>query len=127
MAREQERIAQQVAAARDKEEKDASEKEERVMIRERLRPEIDEWCAGKKDNIRSLLCTMDKVMWEGSGWKSPSVVDIMEAARVRKWYMKANLVVHPDKVKQKNGSLEQLTRAEMIFDVLKHAWGMFQA
>lgn len=127
MAREQERIAQQVAAARDKEEKDASEKEARVMIRERLRPEIDEWCAGKKDNIRSLLCTMDKVMWEGSGWKSPSVVDVMEAASVRKWYMKANLVVHPDKVKQKNGSLEQLTRAEMIFDVLKHAWGMFQA
>lgn len=126
IAREQERIAQQVTAARNKEEKDASEKEERVMIRERLRPEIDEWCAGKKDNIRSLLCTMDKVMWEGSGWKSPSVVDVMETPSVRKWYMKANLVVHPDKVKQKNGSLEELSRAEMIFDVLKHSWGMFQ-
>jgi len=39
--------------------------------------------------------------------------------------MKANLVVHPDKVKQNHGTLEQLTRAEMIFDVLKHAWGKF--
>jgi len=50
----------------------------------------------------------------------------MEPGQVRKWYMKANLVVHPDKVKQRHGSLEELARAEMIFDALKSAWGKFQ-
>lgn len=125
LARKQQRVDEVVASARDQASRDASEKEEKVGIRERLRPEIDAWTSNKKDNIRSLLCTMDSVIWSGAPWKSPSVVDVMEPSQVRKWYMKANLVVHPDKVKQSHGSLEQLTRAEMIFDALKHAWGKF--
>lgn len=125
LAREQQRVDEQVANMRDAEARETSEKEEKVIIRSRIRPEIDAWCAGKKDNIRSLLCTMDKVMWEGSRWKSPSVADVIEPPSVRKWYMKANLVVHPDKVKQSHGALEQLVRAEMIFDVLQHAWAKF--
>ena len=126
LAREQKRVDDKVAMARDQATRDASEKQEKVVIREQLRSEIDAWTSNKKDNIRSLLCTMDTVMWSGSTWKSPTVVDVMEPAQVRKWYMKANLVVHPDKVKQSHGSLEQLARAEMIFDVLKSAWGKFQ-
>ena len=125
IAREEQRVKEQVANMRDAEARETSEKEEKVLIRNKLRPEIDAWSAGKKDNIRSLLCTMDKVMWEGSTWKSPSVADVIEPPKVRKWYMKANLVVHPDKVKQNHGTLEQLTRAEMIFDVLQHAWAKF--
>ena len=125
LARKQKRVDEVVASARDQASRDASEQEEKVAIRERLRPEIDAWTQNKKDNIRSLLCTMDSVVWSGAPWKSPSVVDVMEPGQVRKWYMKANLVVHPDKVKQSHGSLEQLTRAEMIFDVLKYAWGKF--
>lgn len=126
MAREQKRVDEKVASARDQASRDAAEKQEKVAIRERLRPEIDAWTSNKKDNIRSLLCTMDAVMWSKSNWTSPSVVDVMEPGQVRKWYMKANLVVHPDKVKQRHGSLEELARAEMIFDALKSAWGKFQ-
>jgi hypothetical protein len=42
-------------------------------------------------------------------------------------YMKANLVVHPDKVKQKGGSLEQVATADAVFHVLKSAWAKFDA
>ena len=48
-------------------------------------------------------------------------------AQVKRFYMKANLVVHPDKVKQKGGTLEQVATADMVFDVLKAAWGKFDA
>jgi hypothetical protein len=41
-------------------------------------------------------------------------------------WMKANLIVHPDKVRQKNGSDEQVALADMIFDVLKEAWSCFK-
>jgi hypothetical protein len=41
--------------------------------------------------------------------------------------MKANLVVHPDKVKQKGGSLEQVTTADMVFHILNKAWIKFDA
>ena len=46
--------------------------------------------------------------------------------QVKRIYMKANLIVHPDKVKQKGGTLEQITIADMVFDVLKMAWGKFE-
>ncbi len=41
--------------------------------------------------------------------------------------MKANLVVHPDKVRQKGGDVEAVARADMVFDILKAAWGKFEA
>jgi hypothetical protein len=40
--------------------------------------------------------------------------------------MKANLLVHPDKVRQRAGSDEQVAVADMIFDALKEAWGQFK-
>ena len=40
--------------------------------------------------------------------------------------MKANLLVHPDKVRQKNGTPEQVAIADMVFDVLKDAWITFK-
>ena len=46
---------------------------------------------------------------------------------MKRVYMRANLVVHPDKVKQKGGTVEQLVIADLVFDVLKTAWGRFEA
>jgi hypothetical protein len=46
--------------------------------------------------------------------------------QVRKAWMKANLLVHPDKVRQRNGGDEQVAIADMIFDALKEAWGQFR-
>jgi hypothetical protein len=48
------------------------------------------------------------------------------ALQVRKAWMKANLLVHPDKVRQRNGGDEQVAIADMIFDALKEAWGQFR-
>lgn len=80
-----------------------------------------------QDNIRALLSTMHTVLWEGCTWKQPGLGDMVEPAKVKKIYMRANLVVHPDKVKQKGGTVEQLVIADIVFDVLKTAWGRFEA
>ena len=47
--------------------------------------------------------------------------------QIKKVYMRANLLVHPDKVRQKNGGPEQVAIADMVFDVLKDAWNIFTA
>lgn len=52
--------------------------------------------------------------------------DLLEPGQVKKVYMKANLLVHPDKVRQKFGTAEQVAIADMLFDVLKDAWQIFQ-
>lgn len=51
-----------------------------------------------QDNIRALLSTLHTVLWEGSGWNPPNMTDLVETNKVKKQYMKANLIVHPDKV-----------------------------
>lgn len=85
-------------------------------------------CAqGKDGNIRALLSSLDTVLWENSGWKKPAMTDLLEPQRVKRAYMKANLVVHPDKVKQKGGTVEQIVIADIAFDALKGAWAKFEA
>ena len=51
-----------------------------------------------QDNIRALLSTLHTVLWEGSGWNPPGMTDLVETGKVKKQYMKANLIIHPDKV-----------------------------
>jgi hypothetical protein len=127
IAEKHERMKQQLAEKRAREEAEDAEKAGKVAFRDTLKPKIDAWAANKKDNIRALLSTVHTVLWEDSGWTAPSIADMVDPAKVKKWYMKANLVVHPDKVKQKGGTLEQVATADMVFDVLKGAWGKFEA
>lgn len=79
-----------------------------------------------QENIRALLSTLHTVLWENSGWVPPGMTDLVEPSKVKRCYMKANLVVHPDKVKQKGGSVEQIVIADMAFDTLKTAWSKFE-
>lgn len=67
-----------------------------------------EGCGDVQDNIRALLASLDTVLWEGSGWTKPGMADLVDKSRVKKAYMRANLIVHPDKVAQKGGSIEQV-------------------
>ncbi|GAB4822669.1 hypothetical protein N2152v2_009715 [Parachlorella kessleri] len=121
------RMQQQLAEKRAREQAEDAEKAGKVELRDTLRPKIDAWAAGKKDNIRALLSSLHTVLWEGSGWTAPNMSDMLDNHKVKRIYMKANLIVHPDKVKQKGGTLEQITIADMVFDVLKMAWGKFEA
>ena len=56
-----------------------------------------------QDNIRALLSTVHTVLWEGSGWTPPGMTDLVEAGKVKRQYMKVNLIIHPDKVSNWEG------------------------
>ncbi len=74
-------------------------------------------------NIRALLSTLHAVLWEGSFWKQPELLDLLEPDRVKKSYHKAMRVLHPDKVQ---GSLEQVVMAGMVVAALNDAWTKFE-
>ncbi|NWT48674.1 GAK kinase, partial [Chroicocephalus maculipennis] len=60
---------------------------------------ILEWIEGKERNIRALISTLHTVLWEGENkWKPVSIADLVTPEQVKKYYRKAVLVVHPDKV-----------------------------
>lgn len=123
-----ERHAKMKAALQDKLAKDEEEsrkREAQVTLKEQYKEIILQWKNKHRGNIRGLLGSLQTVLWEGSGWSPIGVGDLLEPNQVKKAYMKANLVVHPDKVRQRNGPEDQVAIADMVFDVLKEAWGIF--
>ncbi|KAK9820200.1 hypothetical protein WJX72_007422 [[Myrmecia] bisecta] len=127
LAEMRERMQAQLAEKQARDEEEAALSAAKGDLRDQYQARMDAWLSGKKDNIRALLSTLHTVLWEGSGWVQPGLTDLVEPARVKKAYMKANLIIHPDKVKQKGGTVEQLVVADMAFDALKTAWGRFEA
>ena len=59
----------------------------------KLAPKLTAWCEeyGKKRQLRALLSSLDKVLWEGSGWKPINLGDILDARKARRAYLKASL------------------------------------
>lgn len=88
---------------------------------------IRKWSTGREGNIRSLLSTLQYVLWPESGWKPVPLVDIIEANGVKKSYQKALLCLHPDKLQQKGAASHQKYIAEKLFDILQEAWTHFNS
>ncbi|CAN0922058.1 J domain-containing protein required for chloroplast accumulation response 1 [Linum grandiflorum] len=88
---------------------------------------IRKWCQGKEGNIRSLLSTLQYILWAGSGWKPVALVDIIEGNAVKRTYQRALLCLHPDKLQQKGATGEQKFIAEKVFDILQEAWIHFNS
>ncbi|KAF3446286.1 hypothetical protein FNV43_RR11465 [Rhamnella rubrinervis] len=84
---------------------------------------IRQWKKGKEGNIRSLLSTLQYVLWPESGWKPVPLVDIIEGNSVKRAYQKALLCLHPDKLQQKGAASHQKYIAEKVFDSLQ-SWDM---
>ncbi|KAG0455611.1 hypothetical protein HPP92_024903 [Vanilla planifolia] len=94
---------------------------------EGLDARVWEWSRGKEGNIRSLLSTLQYILWPESGWKQVPLVDIIEGPSVKKAYQKALLCLHPDKLQQKGASWNQKYIAEKVFDILQEAWEHFNS
>lgn len=88
---------------------------------------IQQWSLGKETNIRSLLSTLQYVLWSDSGWKPVALVDIIEGTSVKRVYQKALLCLHPDKLQQKGAAMHQKYIAEKVFDILQEAWDHFNS
>ncbi|ESQ27638.1 hypothetical protein EUTSA_v10018263mg [Eutrema salsugineum] len=86
---------------------------------------IRKWSSGKSGNIRSLLSTLQYILWTGSGWKPIPLMDMIEGNAVRKSYQRALLILHPDKLQQKGASANQKYMAERVFELLQEAWDHF--
>eukprot|EP00533_Pseudo-nitzschia_delicatissima_P015214 CAMPEP_0197268058 /NCGR_PEP_ID=MMETSP1432-20130617/3950_1 /TAXON_ID=44447 /ORGANISM="Pseudo-nitzschia delicatissima, Strain UNC1205" /LENGTH=459 /DNA_ID=CAMNT_0042733069 /DNA_START=163 /DNA_END=1542 /DNA_ORIENTATION=+ len=114
-----------VQEVKDREALKKKREQEEDAIRMQLEPKIKAWSEeyGKKKQLQALLASLHTILWPGTKWKTISMGDILQPAKVKKFYFKATLVVHPDKT----GDLpaEQRFLAKRIFDALtqaKTAW-----
>ncbi|XP_015073915.1 J domain-containing protein required for chloroplast accumulation response 1 [Solanum pennellii] len=86
---------------------------------------IKQWSQGRKGNIRSLLSTLQLVLWPESGWKPVALMDLIEGNQVKRAYQRALLYIHPDKLQQKGAAAHQKYIAAKVFDILQEAWDHF--
>ena len=95
--------------------------DEEDAIRVQLEPKIKAWSEeyGKKKQLQALLASLHTILWPGAKWKPISMGDILQPAKVKKFYFKATLVVHPDKTADLPA--EQRFLAKRIFDALSQA------
>mmetsp|Transcript_11475 Transcript_11475/g.42002 ORF Transcript_11475/g.42002 Transcript_11475/m.42002 type:complete len:545 (-) Transcript_11475:164-1798(-) len=120
------RELQSLEEKRQREADEEQEKNERSILEEMMGADFEEWAKKHKGNIRGLLSTMDQVLWEGAGWEGVSFGELMYDKGVKKYYRRAIVLIHPDKVAQRGADVHQKYVAGKIFDLLKEAWNKFQ-
>ncbi|XP_019852858.1 PREDICTED: cyclin-G-associated kinase [Amphimedon queenslandica] len=92
------------------------------VITDPERAKVADWAEGKEHNIRALISSLHTILWEGERrWKKVGMHELVEADQVSKYFRKACLSVHPDKVDESNANL-----ARAIFDELNDAYELFE-
>ncbi|KAK9005523.1 hypothetical protein V6N11_042951 [Hibiscus sabdariffa] len=93
------------------------------IVLQAIDAKIRQWFNGKQGNIRSLLSTLQYVLWADSGWKPVPLTDIIEGRAVKKSYQKALPYLHPDELQQKGAASYKKYIAEKVFDILQAGGG----
>ena len=100
----------------------AMKKTELVKAMDPDEAKIFQWKEGKSRNIRTLLCSLHKIIWAGARWTECGMHQLVSSNDVKKMYRKACLAVHPDK--QMGTDNENLSK--LIFMELNEAWSEFE-
>lgn len=127
----QEREAAQIQAARDFAEASAKAENDRrqnkLDVQSTLGPELDKWAfaePGKFKDVRSLLSSMESVLWPNSGWETVAMGELMiNDTAVKKLHRKAIILCHPDRHQQ--ATAEQQYRADRIFNAVNESYKVY--
>ncbi|TIB62619.1 hypothetical protein E3P78_02346 [Wallemia ichthyophaga] len=101
---------------------EAAEDSERHALKDGVDAQLLQWKAGKVDNIRALLSSVDTILWPELGLKKFGMHELVSDASVKKVYMRTVSKVHPDKINTKTSSLEQRMIAQGVFATLNEAY-----
>ncbi|KAI9858882.1 MAG: hypothetical protein M1824_004047 [Vezdaea acicularis] len=99
--------------------------DEKFALADAVDARLAAWRGGKADNLRALLGSLDKVLWEGAGWKKVGMADLVLPAKVKLVYMRGIGRVHPDKIPT-NATTEQKMISAAVFSTLNEAWDKFK-
>lgn len=98
---------------------------EKYQLLDSVNDRIAQWKGGKEDNLRTLLGSLDSVLWPELGWQKVSMADLVIPKKVKIAYMKAVAKVHPDKIANETDT-ERKMIAQAVFVTLNQAWESFK-
>lgn len=104
----------------------AREDSEKLGLLDQVDARVAAWRDGKKDNLRALLGSLERVLWASSGWKPVGLHELVMPNKVKIIYMRAIGKTHPDKLPQ-DASTEIRMIAGTVFATLNESWDKFKA
>ncbi|KAI9802319.1 MAG: hypothetical protein M1833_001825 [Piccolia ochrophora] len=99
--------------------------DEKFALADTVDAKLTTWKAGKSDNLRALLGSLDNLLWPEAGWKKVGMHELVVPGKVKIIYMKAIAKVHPDKIST-TASTEQRMISGAVFSTLNEAWDKFK-
>ncbi|KAI0677665.1 hypothetical protein C8Q78DRAFT_1089796 [Trametes maxima] len=116
------------ALNRVREANEAAEAEDQAKaeLKDTVDARLGAWKAGKENNLRALLASLDTVLWPALGWQKVGIHELVSPAQVKIRYTKAIAKVHPDKLNVHNTTVEQRMIANGVFGTLNEAWNAFK-
>jgi hypothetical protein len=74
--------------------------EEKFALADSIQAKVAAWKGDNQDNLRTLLTSLDSILWPEAGWKKINLSEVVSSNKVKVQYMKAIAKVHPDKVRR---------------------------
>ncbi|KAE8189081.1 hypothetical protein CF328_g6392 [Tilletia controversa] len=106
----------------------AAEDAAKLSLKDQVDASVNGWKEGKESNIRGLLASVESVVvWPEFGWKKIGLHELLTDVQVKKAYTRAIAKLHPDKLSNKNTTLEQRMVAGAVFATLNEAFTASQA
>ncbi|KAL7282710.1 hypothetical protein ACG7TL_004184 [Trametes sanguinea] len=103
-----------------------AEDQQKHELKDIVDAKLAAWKAGKENNIRALIASLDMVLWPELGWQKVGIHELVSPSQVKIRYTKAIAKVHPDKLNVNNTTLEQRMVANGVFGTLNEAWNAFK-
>jgi tetratricopeptide (TPR) repeat protein len=96
-----------VAAMRAKAAQQEADDAEKLQKTDDVNARLVAWKAGKEQNLRALLATLDSLIWPGAQWKGAQMSELINPKKCKIAYMRAIAKVHPDKVRGEEADYDQ--------------------
>jgi len=79
-----------------------------------------------KNHIRVLLCTLQDVLWANNGWQRVGMDKLLDPNEVKKFYRKATMLCHPDKIRNCEDDPDKVYIANRCFAAITEAYNIFK-
>lgn len=76
--------------------------------------------------MKVLLCTLHTILWEGNTWQVIGMDKMNDPNQVKKYYRKAILMCHPDKIAGSDVNPDKVYIANRCYSALNDAFNEYK-
>jgi cyclin G-associated kinase len=80
----------------------------------------------QRKHVKVLLCTLHTILWDGNTWQVIGMDKMNDPNQVKKYYRKAILMCHPDKIAGNDVNPDKVYIANRCYSALNDAFNEYK-